>query len=134
MPGLAAVPPAADLPLCPGFHGPGHPRGRDFDGLWRYRGFRHVFWLFTVVWGLAYLAEAAARIVIVETTSTGTALAISKVMPYAVAGLLALWMVFYGRRARRQGERLAAQAASEAAAQAAAQAAPEAATPALAAR
>jgi hypothetical protein len=104
------------------FMGPDTPRGRDFDGLWQYYGFRHVFRVFTVVWGVTYLAEAAARVVIVEITSTGTALAISKVMPYAVAGLLTLWMVFYGRRARRQGERLAAQAA------------PEAATPALAAR
>ena len=81
-------------------------------------GFRHVFRVFTVVWGVAYLVEAAARVVIVETTSTGTALAVSKVMPYAVAGLLVGWMVFYGRRARREGERLAAQAAArEAAAQ-----------------
>ena len=112
------------------FMGPDTPRGRDFDGLWQYDGFRHVFRVFTVVWGVTYLAEAAARVVIVETTSTGTALAISKVMPYAVAGLLTLWMVFYGRRARRQGERLAAQAAAH---EAAAQAAPEAATLALAA-
>jgi hypothetical protein len=107
------------------FMGPDTPRGRDFDGLWQYYGFRHVFRVFTVVWGVTYLAEAAARVVIVETTSTGTALAISKVMPYAVAGLLTLWMVFYGRRARRHGERLAAQAA--------AQSAPKAAAPALAA-
>ena len=96
------------------FMGPDTPRGRDFDGLWRYPGFRHVFWLFTVVWGLAYLAEAAARIVIVETTSTSTALALSKVMPYAVAGVLVGWMFLYGRHARRQGERMAA--AAEAAA------------------
>ena len=100
------------------FMGPDTPRGRDFDGLWRYPGFRHAFWLFTVVWGVAYLAEAAARIVIVETTSTGTALAVSKVMPYAVGGILAAWMFLYGRHARRQGERLAA--AAEAAAQASA--------------
>jgi hypothetical protein len=116
------------------FMGPDTPRGRDFAGLWQYYGFRRVFRLFTVVWGVTYLAEAAARIIVVETTSTGTALAVSKVMPYAVAGLLALWMVFYGRRARRQGERLAAQAAAQAATQAAAQTAPEAATLALAAR
>src|SRR5215469_2485993 len=63
------------------FMGADTPRGRDFDGLWQYPGFRHAFWLFTVVWGVAFLAEAAARVVIVETTSTGTALAISKVMP-----------------------------------------------------
>jgi tryptophan-rich sensory protein len=100
------------------------PRGRDFDGLWQYPGFRHAFRLFTVVWGVAYLAEAAARIVIVETTSTGTALAVSKVMPYAVAGVLTAWMTLYGRRTRRQGERLAAQAATAAQA-AAGTAAPE---------
>ena len=98
------------------FMGPDTPRGREFDGLWRYPGFRHLFWLYTVVWGCTYLAEAAARIVIVENTSTGTALAISKVMPYAVTGVLVLWMVVTGRRARRQGERLAAQFAAEAAA------------------
>ncbi len=90
------------------FMGPATPRGRDFDGLWQYHGFRHAFRLFSVVWGVAYLAEAAARIIIVETTSTGTALAVSKVMPYTVGAVLALWMVIYGRRARRQGERLAA--------------------------
>jgi len=97
------------------FMGPDTPRGRDFDGLWRYPGFRHAFWLFTVVWGVAYLAEAAARIVIVETTSTGTALAVSKVMPYAVGGILAAWMFLYGRHARRQGERIAAAAQTAAA-------------------
>jgi tryptophan-rich sensory protein len=88
--------------------GPDTPRGRDFDRLWQYPGFRHVFWLFTVVWGVTYLAEAAGRVVIVETMSTGAALGISKMMPYAVAGALTLWMFLYGRRARRQGERLAA--------------------------
>ena len=64
-----------------------------------------------MVWGVVYLAEAAARVVIVETTSTGTALAVSKVMPYAVAGVLVAWMVLVGRRARREGERRAAEAA-----------------------
>jgi hypothetical protein len=108
------------------FMGPATPRGRSFDGLWQYYGFRRTFRLFTVVWGVTYLAEAAARIIVVETTSTGTALAVSKVMPYAVGAVLAGWMFIYGRHARRQGERLAAQAAP--------QAAPEAAIPALAAQ
>jgi len=90
------------------FMGEDTPRGRDFASHWRYPGFRHVFRLFTVVWGVVYLAEAAARIVIVETTSTGTALAVSKVMPYAVGALLVCWMMLYGRRAKREGERLAA--------------------------
>jgi hypothetical protein len=117
------------------FIGEDTPRGRDFASLWRYPGFRHAFRLFTVVWGVAYLAEAAARVVIVETTSTGTALAVSKVMPYSVAALLVGWMFLYGRRARREGERLAAAASSPAAAAASSPAAaaaaqlPAAATP-----
>jgi hypothetical protein len=95
------------------FMGADTPRGRDFEGLWRYEGFRHAFRLFTVVWGVVYLAEAAARVVIVETTSTATALSVSKVMPYAVAAVLAGWMTIYGRRTKRAGERLAAAAEAE---------------------
>lgn len=92
------------------FMGADTPRGRDFADGWRYPGFRRVFRVFTVVWGVAYLAEAAARVVIVETATTATALAVSKVMPYVVAALLVGWMIAYGRRARRRGERLAAAA------------------------
>lgn len=88
------------------FIGVDTPKGRDFADNWRYPGFRHAFRLTTVVWGVAYLAEAIARIVIVESTTTGTALVVSKVMPYAVAGVLIIWNVAYGRRARRRGERL----------------------------
>jgi hypothetical protein len=92
------------------FMGEGTARGREFASLWQYDAFRRIFRLYTLVWGVVYLLEAAARVVLVETTSTGTALAVSKVMPYAVAGCLVGWMVLYGRRARREGERLAAQA------------------------
>ena len=97
------------------FIGADTPKGRDFEGRWRYPGFRRAFRLFTVVWGVTYLAEAAARIIIVETTSTTTALTVSKVMPYVVGALLAAWMIAYGRRARREGERLAAAALADAA-------------------
>jgi hypothetical protein len=103
------------------FIGQDTPRGREFESLWQYYGFRHAFRLFTVVWGVTYLAEAAARVVIVETTSTGTALTVSKIMPFAVGAVLACWMTLYGRHARRQGERQAAAAQPAAAAQAAAQ-------------
>jgi len=92
------------------FIGADTPKGRDFEALWRYEGFRHTFRLFTVVWGITYLAEAAARVIIVETTSTGTALTVSKVMPYVVGAALAAWMFGYGRHARREGERLSAEA------------------------
>jgi len=108
------------------FMGADTPKGREFESLWQYHGFRHTFRLFTVVWGVTYLAEAVARVIIVETTSTGTALTVSKVMPYVVGAALAAWMFAYGRHARREGERLAAEAQAEAQAQAqAARNAPE---------
>jgi hypothetical protein len=105
------------------FIGADTPKGRDFASLWQYPGFRHAFRLYTVVWGVAYLAEAAARVIIVETTSTSTALTVSKVMPYVVAAGIIGWMIAHGRRARREGERLAAEAQAQAQAEAQAQAA-----------
>jgi hypothetical protein len=96
------------------FMGADTPKGRDFDGRWQYAGFRHAFRVITVAWGAGYLAEAAARIVIAETVTTGTALTISKVLPYAAAAILAAWTYAYGQRARRRGERLAAAAAAPA--------------------
>lgn len=87
--------------------------GREFAELWRYGGFRHVFRVITAVWGMAFLAEAVVRVIIVESTSTGTAFDISKVMPYAVAGVAAAWTTAYGQHARRRGERRAATAATD---------------------
>src|ERR1700759_2204795 len=92
------------------FIGADTPTGRDLAGKWQYAGFRRVFRLFTLVWGAAYLAEAAARGVIIELASTGAALTVSKVMPYVVAALLIGWTNLYGRRARRRGEQQAAAA------------------------
>lgn len=90
------------------FMGADTPRGRDFAAKWQYAGFRRAFRFLTLVWGAAYLAEAAARVVIIEIASTGTALLVSKIMPYAVAALLIGWTNLYGQRARRRGERQAA--------------------------
>jgi len=92
------------------FIGPDTPKGQEFTGLWQYAEFRRVFRVITAVWGIAYLAEAVARVVIVQSTSTGTALAVSKVMPYAVAAVLIAWTFGYGQYQKRKGERLAAAA------------------------
>ena len=90
------------------FMGPDTERGREFADLRQYQEFRRAFVVITVVWGAAYLVEAAARVVIVQETSAGTALAVSKVLPYAVAGVLIAWTVGYGRLQKRRGERMAA--------------------------
>lgn len=89
------------------------PKGRDFADLWQYPGFRHGFRVMTVVWGVTYLALAAAHIVIVETQSAGTALSISKVLPYLVLAILIPWTILYAKRGQRQGKR--AEAAGRAA-------------------
>ena len=89
------------------------PKGRDFADRWQYPGFRHAFRLMTVVWGVTYLAVAATHIAIVETQSAGTALSISKVLPYPVLAILIAWTVAYAKRGQRQGER--AEAAGRAA-------------------
>ncbi len=90
------------------FIGPDGPEGREFGGLWQYREFRRAFQNLTVVWGLAYLLEAAARIVIVQDAPTGLALVVSKVMPLGVTAALAAWTVAYSLYQKRKGKRLAA--------------------------
>lgn len=90
------------------FMGPDTQRGREFADLRQYKEFRRAFVVITVVWGAAYVAEAAARVVIVQSASAGSALAVSKVLPYAVAAVLIAWTVGYGRYQKSQGERLAA--------------------------
>jgi hypothetical protein len=81
------------------------PKGREFADRWQYPGFRHAFRVMTVVWGVTYLTVAAAHIVIVETQSAGTALSISKVLPYLVLAILIAWTIVYAKRGQRQGER-----------------------------
>jgi hypothetical protein len=93
------------------FTGPETAKGREMTTLWAYAGFQRVFRIITVVWGVGFLAEAALRVVIVYNTSTGTALAVSKVMPIICAAILSAWTVGFAASQRRKGERMAAAAA-----------------------
>jgi hypothetical protein len=128
--GSLATPKPLMYRLAVEFIGPETPKGLEFTGLWQYTEFRRVFRVITTVWGTAYLAEAVARVVIVQNTSTGTALAISKVLPFAVAAVLIAWTLGYGRYQKRKGEQLAAAAAAaQAQAQAQAQASAPGASP-----
>jgi uncharacterized membrane protein len=94
------------------FMGADTPKGRDFADRWRYPGFRRVFRVMTVVWGVAFLMEAVVTVVVVELSTTGFALTFNKIAPYAVAGALAAWMTLYGKLVQRRGERLAAASAA----------------------
>lgn len=92
------------------FIGPETPQGREMTELWQYEPFRHIWRIITAVWGAGFLVEAAARVAIVYGTSTGTALAISKVTPFVWLGALSAWTVAYGTHQKKKGERLAAAA------------------------
>jgi hypothetical protein len=84
------------------------PKGRDVIGAWQYPGFRRAFQVITAAWGVAYLIEVAARLVVVETTSTGIALLFSKLVPYAFALGLSVWTLVYGEHEKKKAEQLAA--------------------------
>lgn len=90
------------------FTGPGTVKGQEMTRLWQYEGYRRVFRIITAVWGVAFLLEAALRVVIVYHTTPGTALAISKVTPFLFAGIMSAWTVAYGVRQKKKGERMAA--------------------------
>jgi intracellular septation protein A len=95
------------------FTGPDTAKGREMTRLWQYEGYRRVFRTITAVWGTAFLLEAALRVVIVYNTSTGTALASSKIMTFLWLAILSAWTVAYGAHRKKKGERMAA-ATSEA--------------------
>jgi len=90
------------------FIGPDTAKGQEMTRLWRYDGYRRVFRVITIVWGVAFLIEAALRVVIIYNTSTGTALAISKVTPFLFLAIMLAWTLAYGRLQRKKGERMAA--------------------------
>jgi hypothetical protein len=94
------------------FTGPDTAKGREMTSLWQHEGYRRVFRVITAVWGIGFLLEAALRVVIVYDTSTGTALASSKVTPFLWAAILSAWTVGYGAHHKKKGERLAAAAAT----------------------
>lgn len=90
------------------FIGPDSARGREMAGLWQYDGFRQIWRVITAAWGVAFLVEAALRVVIIYSTSVSTSLAISKVTPWVFAGVMSLWTFAYGAYRKRKGERAAA--------------------------
>jgi len=63
-----------------------------------------VFVIMTVVWGLAFVVQAAISATIIEATSTDRAFVINKILPYIFLAALGGWTAFYGLRAKRRGE------------------------------
>jgi hypothetical protein len=79
------------------FMGPDTAKGQEMTRQWHDdAAFRRDFRVITAVWGAGFLLEAALRVVIVYRVSTGTALAISKIMPFVVGGIMSAWTIAYG--------------------------------------
>ena len=95
------------------FTGPDTAKGQEMTRLWHHeQAFRRDFRVVTAVWGVGFLIEAALRIVIVYNVSTGTALAISKVMPFLFGGIVSAWTLAYGAYRKKQAVRMAIAAAA----------------------
>lgn len=68
--------------------------------------FRRVMTIMTLVWGIGLLASAALACVLVFALSIHDYLIVSPFVGYGSMGALALWTVWYRRRAQRRAARL----------------------------
>lgn len=66
-----------------------------YDASWSSSGFRRALRVLTAAWGLAYLAEAGIRGLLVWTLPPQTVLLASPVLGYGVLALLIVWTMAY---------------------------------------
>ena len=86
-----------------------------WNALWQYPSFRRTQRVITIVWGVAFVIEAAVRIALTYALSTDTMAVVSAIAPWVVLVGLITWTISYGRRARA---RAAARSTDPAAAEA----------------
>jgi hypothetical protein len=77
-------------------------RVAEWNARWELPRFRNIIRLITVVWGIGYLFEVAARIVITYTLPLLTVVALNPVITYGMLGLLMTWTILYGGAMRRK--------------------------------
>jgi len=81
-----------------------------YENLWQHERFRTVNRTMTLVWGVAYLVEAAARVALSFVMPIPVFLIISPILAIGVTIGLISWTMAYGRRSARRGEAAAAAA------------------------
>ncbi len=74
-------------------------KGVDPEHNWQYRYFRQVMRRLTLLWGVALVAEAGLKMLLISVLSTSQMLAISSPLFYAVIGLTVVVTIWYKRRA-----------------------------------
>ena len=84
-----------------------------WNGLWQYPTFRRTQRAISVVWGVAFLAEAGVRIALSYALSTSAMAVVSSVLPLAVLGGLISWTLGYGRRVKAAALARVAEASSQ---------------------
>jgi hypothetical protein len=84
-----------------------------FADKWSIPGFRHTFYLMTVVWGVGLIVQAVLQVILAFTLSIEQDLVISPIVGYGVYFGLFGWSFWYGKRRKARGERLAAAAAKK---------------------
>ncbi|HEY1710339.1 MAG TPA: VC0807 family protein [Rhizomicrobium sp.] len=82
---------------------------------------RYTMVMMTATWGAGLLSDAAVSIALVFLLSIKTYMVINPILGWGTVGGLSAWSVWYGRRRRREGERLREAAEQAAATQASAQ-------------
>jgi hypothetical protein len=87
-----------------------------WGALYEIPSFRRTQQLIALVWGLAYIVEAGARVVLALVTTPGVVVNVSPVLGFGVTIALALWTrhVMLASRARRMREAAEAEAAMNA--------------------
>lgn len=75
----------------------GQEMDADYD---RYAEARFFWRAVTSVWGVTHLALAAALVLVVASTSTGTALTFNRTVPWVLNGALLGWSIWWGERLR----------------------------------
>lgn len=71
-----------------------------FANNWEISYFRFVIRLMTAVWGIALLAEAIIKVILVYELSISAFLAISQIIFYSILGVTILWTVIYRKYAK----------------------------------
>ncbi|MFC4912788.1 VC0807 family protein [Actinomadura gamaensis] len=74
-----------------------------WNGLWQHAEFRRTQYRLTIVWGAAFLLEAAVRIPLTYLLPTGVMVLMSTVMPMAVVAALVTWTIRVGKQSRARG-------------------------------
>ncbi|GAC1602440.1 MAG: hypothetical protein NVS3B21_30630 [Acidimicrobiales bacterium] len=75
-----------------------------YEELWTMPSAPRTFRIITATWGIGLIAEAAARVGLALTVSTGPFLALSHVLGAITIGALFVFTVRFSKRARRLGE------------------------------